>query len=62
MRLGDYMKLNRKSCIEMGYKIIKLFILDDNNIDLVLQKMDCDDETINLFKQMYNEEKNIINK
>ena len=57
MKIGELLKLNKRNCSEMGYKIIKLLINDDKSIQRVMKKIGCDDESIIKFKQMYEEEK-----
>lgn len=57
MKIGEFLKLNKRNCSEMGYKIIKLLINDDKSIQRVMKKIGCDDESIIKFKQMYEEEK-----
>ena len=58
MRLGEYMKLNKRKCVEMSFKIIKLLINDEKNITKIMRKLNCDEEIIEKFKTMYEEDKN----
>ena len=46
MRLGEYMKLNKRKCVEMSFKIIKLLINDEKNITKIMRKLNCDEEII----------------